>query len=232
MPEAVVLDAVSIRREGQVLLDGVSHRFEARGITVLMGPNGAGKSLTLRVLAGLVAPDAGQVGPKAPGLPGMALVFQRPVLLRRSVAGNLAHALSVLGVSGARRSERVQALLDLGGLSELAGRPARRLSGGEQQRLALVRALAGRPGMLLLDEPTASLDPQATEAIEALIRQTADAGTGVVLVTHDRDQARRLADEVVFLNRGRVVEAGPAAAFFADPRSAEARAYLDGGLLI
>lgn len=123
-------------------------------------------------------------------------------------------------------------LLDLAGLRALAHRSARVLSSGEQQRLSIVRALAADPDLLLLDEPTANLDPYATRMIEALIRQAEARGVTVVLVTHDVGQARRLADDVIFLNRGRVTEQTPADNFFDEPQTAEASAYLAGRLLL
>ena len=159
-------------------------------------------------------------------------MFQRPVLLRRSVAANLDHALKIYGLARPERPGRIAELLALGQLEPLAGRPARVLSGGEQQRLSMVRALAARPALLLLDEPAASLDPQATAALEALIRAVAGKQVKVVLVTHDRDQARRMASEIVFLHRGRIAEQAAATRFFDQPQSPEAQAYLAGRLLL
>ena len=229
---AATLEGVSILRAGTRLLDGLDLAVPGSGVTAVMGPNGAGKSLTLRLLSGLIAPDAGQVV-LSPHVAGRtALVFQKPVLLRRSVRANLAHALKVYGVPRRARPARLTALLALGRLEALADRPARRLSGGEQQRLAMVRALAAEPALLLLDEPTASLDPQATAAIEGMVRGAAAEGVAVVLVTHDQGQARRLADRVVLLHRGRVAETGPARRFFEAPASEEGRAYLEGRLLL
>ena len=217
------------------LIDGVSLTLAPGALTCVMGPNGAGKSLLLRLVAGLIRPSGGRVGYGGAAEPGknrIAFVFQRPVLLRRSVAANLDHALKTYGVARAERPGRIAEFLALGQLAGLAGRPARVLSGGEQQRLSMVRALAARPALLLLDEPTTSLDPQATAAIEALIRKVAGEGVKVVLVTHDRDQARRLAGEIVFLHHGRIAEQGGAARFFDQPQSPEAQAYLAGRLLL
>lgn len=230
----VAVDAVTLTLGGRALLDRLSFELRPDGITVLMGPNGAGKSLTLRVLAGLIAPSSGTVrfvGGR-PGPRELAVVFQKPVLLRRSVRGNLEHALATYGVPRRARRGRVDELLQRTDLARLADAPARRLSGGEQQRLAMARALAAEPRFLLLDEPAASLDPQATAAIEALVSQAADAGVKVVLVTHDRGQAARLARDVLFLHRGRLAEAAPARRFFDAPASPAARSYLKGELLI
>lgn len=223
----LVLENVSLARAGRQLLDCVSLSLPDRGVTAIIGPNGAGKSLCLRVMAGLVTPDRGRVT-GSPG--GIGLVFQQPVLLRRTVYGNLRHTLRALSRPRAQVDAEIARLLDMAGLSGLARMPARRLSGGEQQRLALIRALAARPGVLLLDEPTASLDPQSTAAIEDLVRQAVAAGTQAVLVTHDIGQARRLASDVVFLQAGRVAEHTAAEVFFGGPTSDAAADYLAGRL--
>ena len=225
--------ALVYRAGGRALVDGLDLTLEAGGVTMIMGPNGAGKSLLLRLLHGLLPPSGGTV--RCAGEPlglahrrRQALVFQKPVLLRRSVLANLEFVLRARP-DAARRDARE--LLAHVGLLELAAQPARALSGGEQQRLALARALATEPALLLLDEPTASLDPAATARIEAIVRLTAETGTKVVFVSHDIGQARRLASEVVFLHRGRVLEHAPAATFFDHPRSTAARDYLAGHLL-
>jgi tungstate transport system ATP-binding protein len=211
---------------GVEILRGVSLDLApGEGPTVIVGPNGAGKSVLLRLLHGLLEPGGGSVE-AAPGL-RQAMVFQRPVMLRRSAAANIAHALSLAGIAG-----DPAAALEEVGLAHLADRPARRLSGGEQQRVALARALALKPDLLLLDEPTASLDPAATRAVEDVVaRAAARGGTRVVMTTHDLGQARRLAAEVCLLHRGRLAERAPAPAFFAQPRTEEAARFLRGDIL-
>src|SRR5690625_1745113 len=228
------LEDVTLTIGGRVLLDRLSFTLAPQGITVLMGPNGAGKSLSLRVLAGLIRPSSGRVHFRdgTPSPREMAVVFQKPVLLRRSVTANLDHALGIYGVKRRERPGRIADLLRQTELEALAHSPARRLSGGEQQRLAMARAIALEPRFLLLDEPTASLDPPATAAIERLVRATADRGTKVLMVTHDRGQAARLARDILFLNRGHLAEATPARQFFQNPASLEAQAYLGGELVI
>ena len=161
-----------------------------------------------------------------------ALVFQRPVMLRRSVAENVRYALATAGVPRAERAARVRQLLAQVGLAELANRPAPRLSGGERQRLALARALARDPSVLLLDEPTASLDPAATLAIEELVRSVSASGVKVVMATHDLGEAARVAGDVVLLHRGAIVEAGPVQQLFGNPLTVEARRFVAGQLLI
>lgn len=233
----VAFDDVRFSAGGKTLIDGLSLELTPGSRSVIMGPNGAGKSLTLRLIAGLIRPDAGSItyGGRAADaalLRRIAVVFQRPVVLRRSVAANLKHALATYGVPRGERAQRIEELLALAGLQDLADRPARVLSGGEQQRLAMVRALGAEPELLLLDEATASLDPQATAAIEELIGRAAAKGVKIVMVTHDRGQAQRLADEILFLHRGRLTERSAADAFFSRPNSAAAQAYLEGRLLL
>jgi tungstate transport system ATP-binding protein len=161
-----------------------------------------------------------------------AIMFQRPVMLRRSAAANIAYALAAAGCPRAHRATRVAELLELVGLGALGRRPARRLSGGEQQRLALARALARDPDVLFLDEPTASLDPAAIKAIEDLIGGIAARGIRVVMATHHLGEARRLGSEIVLMHRGRIVDHGPAAAFFSSPRTPEAARFIAGELLV
>lgn len=227
---AVSLSGVTISYNGSNLLSDVTADLVAGGITGLIGPNGAGKSVLLRTIAGLLKADSGKIVIANDTAP--ALVFQRPVLLRRTVRANLLHALKTAGVPRKARAGRLAELLVAGDLSKLAESPARALSGGEQQRLAIVRALASEPELLLLDEPTASLDPAATFAIENLIKSTASAGVKIVLVTHDRTQAARLCDDILFLHNGMVAEHTSAATFFQSPQSRAAKAYLSGELLL
>jgi len=221
----------------QRLIEDLDLRLERGPLTVVLGPNGAGKSLLLRLLHGLIAPSAGRILWGGQPLDRalrlrQAMVFQRPVLLRRSVAANLRYALKIKGVGGDEVRARTDRWLTHAGLAPLAGRPARVLSGGEQQRLALARALSREPDVLFLDEPTASLDPASVLAIEELIQTAHRGGTKVILVTHDLGQARRLADEVVFLYRGRVEDQGTAEGFFKRPASDKARAFVDGRIVL
>jgi tungstate transport system ATP-binding protein len=228
-------EAVTVRVGAATMLDGVSLAIEAGTPTVLIGPNGSGKTTLLRVAMGLLAPSSGRVtwdGLAEQPPVRRAIVFQRPVMLRRSAGGNLRYALAAAGVEREMRAARLAELLTLVGLEGMADRPARRLSGGEQQRLALARALARDPAVLFLDEPTASLDPAATAVVEDIVRAVAARGIKVVMATHDLGEARRLAGEVVLLHRGRVVEASPASSFFDSPQSAEARTFLAGQLLL
>ncbi|WP_265518325.1 ATP-binding cassette domain-containing protein [Nitratireductor luteus] len=223
---------------GKRLVDIDRLTLRAGGPTIIMGPNGAGKSLLLRLLHGLIEASEGTVLFNTQPMNArvrrrQAMVFQRPVVLRRSVQANIDYALAAAqGYRGPSRRGRLRELLEMGGLADMARQRARTLSGGEQQRLALVRAVAASPDLLFLDEPTSSLDPASTHRIEALIHRFADEGTKIVMVTHDLGQARRLAGEVVFMHRGKVTEQTPANVFFDAPSSPAARDFITGGLLV
>lgn len=230
-------EGLVVERAGRRILDGIDIDIDGRGTLVLMGPNGAGKSLLTRVLAGLVRPTAGRVrwGGVAPDRARAAkigFVFQRPVLLRRSALANVTYALTVTGVARPERQQRAMAALARARIAHLAETPARVLSGGEQQLLSIARALATEPEILILDEPTSNLDPAATVAIETLIGEVRSTGVGVVLITHDLGQARRLADEVAFLHQGRLVERTSREQFLLQPRSPQAQAFMRGEIVL
>lgn len=229
------LDRVSLSLGGKQVINQISLEVNSPGITAIMGPNGAGKSLLLRLIAGLIQADSGtiQFGDGSQSIRGhLGFVFQRPVLLRRSVKGNLLHALKLAGLPAANRESRCSELLQLGEMTLLADSPARKLSGGEQQRLSLLRALASQPKLLLLDEPSASLDPQATFLLENLVRKASASGVKVLLVTHDQGQAMRLAQEVIFIHKGRFLEKQATDLFLKHPLTSQAKAYLTGELLL
>lgn len=217
---------------GRAVLCGVDLDIDAEGITVIIGPNGAGKTVLLRVLAGLQSPDDGAIAWNGDGLPaaGIAMVFQHPVLLRSSVLHNAGLGLAPLGLSRQEARRRTLQALERVGLAHRAGDSARLLSGGERQRLALARAWARRPQLLLLDEPTAALDPSATEAVERIVREIRTDGTRILMTTHNLGQAMRISDDVVFLDGGRVIERAPSSRFFARPQSAEAKLFIQGEL--
>jgi tungstate transport system ATP-binding protein len=228
----IVLDGVAFAAGATSILCDVALSIEAGPPTVLIGPNGSGKTTLIKLALGLLAPTAGSVRSAQPGLAASrsAIVFQKPVMLRRSAGRNVAYALKAAGRPA--DAAAVGKLLERVGLAALADRPARRLSGGEQQRLALARALARDPEVLFLDEPTASLDPAATKAVEDIIAGAAASGVKIVMATHDMGQARRLAGDIVFLAKGRLIEHAAAGGFFAAPAAPEARAFLAGDLVI
>jgi tungstate transport system ATP-binding protein len=232
----LVLDRVSLELHGRRVLDAISLDLRPGERTVIMGPNGAGKSLLLRICHGLLPPTSGSVRWSATDPHALrrrqAFVFQKPVMLRRSALGNVAYGLAVAGYAPRERRRRAMEALERVGLTGLARHPARLMSGGEQQRVALARAWALGPEVLFLDEPTASLDPAATRVIEDVIAGMHRDGVKIVMVTHDIGQARRNADEVVMLHKGRLLERAPAASFFTEPRTREARIFLAGELLV
>lgn len=219
---------------GRTLIDGLNLKLGPNGITVIIGPNGAGKSLLLRLLHGLIVPDRGSIIWNGQSMnrdvqARQALVFQKPVLLRRSVGENIDFVLRLKGkASSGRRDE----LLSRVGLLDLAKQPARLLSGGEQQRLSLARALATEPEVMFLDEPTANLDPASVQSIEAIVSAASSNGVRLIFVTHDLGQAKRLADDVVFMHRGRVAEHSLSSPFFETPASEVARDFLAGRIVL
>ncbi len=229
----LVLNNVSLWRHGITLIDGVSVTFLSGNKSIVLGHNGAGKSLLLRLCHGLMGPNSGSVtwAEKSPeGHRRQAMVFQKPIMLRRSVRANVTYGLKVNGVPKLRRQEIADVNLKRVGLADIASRPAGVLSGGEQQRLALARAWSLAPDVLFLDEPTANLDPAATQSVEEIVEEIHVGGTKIIMTTHDLSQARRLADEIVFMHQGRMTEHTPAGQFFENPESSEARSYLKGEL--
>ncbi|HUF80273.1 MAG TPA: ATP-binding cassette domain-containing protein [Burkholderiales bacterium] len=224
----LILDRVSFAVDGRTLIDRVSAEIAAGPRTIILGPNGAGKSVLMRLCHGLLEPTGGTLfwaGPNG-GRGRQAMVFQRPVMLRRSALANVVYGLRLAGFPRTECRLRAQDVLDAVGLSEVAHRPARVLSGGEQQRLAVARAWALGPEVLFLDEPTANLDPNAVRDIETLIGQIRAGGTKIVMTTHNLGQAKRLGDEILFLNQGRLVERTPVDRFFTRPASAEAESFV------
>jgi tungstate transport system ATP-binding protein len=228
------VNGLALEIGGKRLIDGIDLTLSARSFTMVMGPNGAGKSLLLRLLHGLLQPTEGTI--RWDGTPmndairqRQAMVFQRPVLLRRSVADNIDF---VLRLKGRATRERRDQILDHVGLLGHTRQPARLLSGGEQQRLALARALVLDPEVLFLDEPTASLDPASVLMIEQIVSAAHRRGTKIIFITHDLGQAKRLSDDIIFLHRGRLSEHSPARHFFTNPSSDTASAYIEGRIVL
>lgn len=231
----VVFDAVCVSLGANRILSDVDLTLRAGAPSFVVGPNGSGKSTLLRVAIGLVAPSAGRVswgGMSDPAPRRRAMLFQRPVMLRRSVAANVAYALRQAGCARGEVSQRVDHLLERVGLSGFANRAARNLSGGEQQKLALARSLARDPEVLLLDEPTANLDPSATRAVEDIIAGAAAAGIKIVVASHDLGQVRRLAGEVHLLVAGRLRESASVSDFFDRPKTPQAQAFLRSDIVL
>jgi len=215
----------------QALRD-VDLAIEAGRRIAVLGANGAGKSVLLRTLHGLLVPSTGTItfAGRAERPRSQAMVFQRPVLLRRTALANVEYALGINGTPAADREQLARRAIARVGLSHIARRQARALSGGEQQRIALARAWALEPALLFLDEPTSSLDPAAAGEVERIVQEIHAAGTTVVMTTHNLGLARRFADEIFFLDAGRLTEVTPAERFFSAPASREAALFLAGEL--
>jgi tungstate transport system ATP-binding protein len=228
----LVLDQVSFIVSGKTIIDRVSMEVAEGPRTVILGPNGAGKSVLMRLCHGLLSPTGGSIEWRGGtnGRRRQAMVFQRPVMLRRSALANVIYGMELAGIGARERELRAHDVLEAVGLGDSARRPARVMSGGEQQKLALARAWALGPEVLFLDEPTANLDPGATREVETLIGQIRAGGTKIVMTTHNLGQAKRLGDEILFLSQGRLVERTPVDQFFTKPASAEADAFIRGEL--
>lgn len=226
------LHGVSCTIGNKQILHNIDLSLTPNGITALMGFNGAGKSILLKIMHGIVQPTTGSVlwnlkPADSEHRLSQAMVFQKPVLLRRSVKANIDF---VLKQRGSHNPSLRNGLLTKVGLDARTSQPARLLSGGEQQRLALARALACEPQVLFLDEATASLDPASTAIIERTVSEQADLGTKVIMVTHDAGQAARISDQIVFMDEGRIAEKSLTTDFFNAPSSQAAAAYLEGRL--
>jgi len=230
-PPELCFDDVTFNHEDKVLLGPCSFTLKGTGPTLVMGPNGAGKSLLLRLSHKLLLPTQGQITWSGELCPRQAMVFQQPVLLRRSAVANLIHALAVNNVPRRKRVKLAHDALERFGLTARCYTPARVLSGGEQQRLALARAWLLSPQILFLDEPTSALDPAAIKAVEAAVQEFHQRGTRIVMTTHDLHQAKRLAGDILFLSGGKVREHTPAEVFFDKPVSREAKAFIAGELV-
>lgn len=230
----LALDDIVLRRAGRVILGPLSWVLGGAGITVVMGPNGSGKTSFLRAMHGLERITSGRMV-WAAALEEVrarqSFVFQTPILMRRSVVDCIAYPLLLDGVARKTARQRAAEAAEKVGLGTMLDQPARVLSGGEKQKLALARALVRAPELLFLDEPCANLDGRATREIEAILLAARDAGTRIVMSTHDHGQARRLADDILFLYNGRLVETGPKARVLETPTTPEMTAYINGDLL-
>ena len=222
------------RRRGKRLVGPLDIDLDPGGPCVVLGPNGSGKTTLLRLLHGIARLHEGEITwgcDRDTARNAQAFVFQRPVMLRRSVLDNIAYPLNLRGVSLSDARDRARDWAVRVGLGDLLDRPAPLLSGGEQQKLALARALICAPQLVFLDEPTASLDGRATREIEAVLRTVQNEKTGLILTTHDLGQAKRFAAQIVFMLHGQVHESGPAEAFFNQPKTPEAQAFLKGDIV-
>lgn len=227
--QLVALSKASVIVDGKSLLSEVDLTIYEGESVVVLGANGAGKSTLLKLCNAIISPSLGSV--QTLPVHEQSLIFQRPALLQRTVLDNVRFVLSIRGVAEPACTEQSHRGLAACNLSATANQPARSLSGGEQQRLALARAWACKPRLLLADEPTANLAPTAMRDVETLLQAVQSEGTTLVFTTHNVAQAKRLARRIVFLDGGRIVEDRAAADFFASPSSAAARSFFEGELL-
>lgn len=228
------VDAISLRRGGRRILGPLSWVLEGTGITVLMGPNGSGKTSFLRAMHGLERINQGALvwGAASDVVRArQSFVFQTPILMRRSVVECIAYPLLLDGISKTEARARAVEAAGRVGLGGVLDQPAQVISGGEKQKLALARALVRGPELLFLDEPCANLDGRSTIEIEAILIQARDAGTRIVMSTHDLGQARRLADDLLFLCNGLLIEAGPKSSVLKTPNTPEFKAFINGDLI-
>ena len=223
----IIIRDLSFNIEGKTLLHNTSLSLSGDGITVLLGANGAGKTIFLKLLAGLLTPRSGTItsNKKTLEMKTRSFVSQEPVILRRTVLKNM---LFVLPRITHEESTLAKGLLKMMGLNEKEHQNALTLSAGEKQRLCLARAIITNPEILLLDEPTANIEPNSTTLIEKYLIQKVRSFRKIFFVTHDINQARRLADEIVFIDTGRVIEHSSSENFFKNPKTKEARKYISG----
>ncbi|MDG1352041.1 MAG: ATP-binding cassette domain-containing protein [Sulfitobacter sp.] len=226
----LTLSGVQVRRQGKTVLGPVDLTLATDGTTIIVGPNGSGKTTLLRVMHGIERVNDGQVAWECDDPAKHGFVFQTPIMMRRTVAENLAYPLKLLKTPKDQLAVAVDHWLARIGLVASRNGQATRLSGGERQKLAIARALIRKPDVLFLDEPCANLDGHATREIEALLHEVASAGTRLVMATHDMGQARRLANDLVFLLDGKIHELGPAA-IFDRPATGALAAFLRGDIV-
>ena len=225
---------LSISLNDRFILRNINCQINDKSITAILGPNGAGKSLLLQTINGLIPVLKGKITYNLNQLDNdirkqQAMVFQSPTLLRRTVLGNMEFVNSINKNSNIID---LKYILKKVGLEAYNDKPARLLSGGEKQRLSLARALLIQPKLLLLDEPTANLDPYSLKLIEDLILEENSKGTTIILTTHDMSQAKRLASDIIFINKGEILEQTQAKIFFKEPQTIEAKKYLAGEILL
>ncbi len=230
----LTLDQVELTRGGKRILGPLSWVLAGEGVTVVLGPNGSGKTSLLKAIHGLERINRGRIdwpGGRDAARARQGFVFQSPILMRRSTVDCIAYPLLLDGMRRAEARARAAEAAGRVGLGDKLDLPVHVLSGGEKQKMAIARAMMRAPELLLLDEPTANLDGSSTREIEDILKTARAAGTRILFSTHDVGQARRLADDVIFIYRGLLHEAGPRDTFFTEPKTPEARAHIQGDLL-
>ncbi len=224
----------TVKKHGKRIIGPIDIDISEDGFTIIMGPNGSGKTTLLRLLHGLERSRGGEINWNTDletARLNQSYVFQTPILLRRTAVENIMYPLLLRGITKEEASQNAKEWIARIKLDTSANLNAKLLSGGEKQKLALARALATKPQLLILDEPTANLDGTATKEIESLLQETRRSGTRIIMTTHDLGQAKRLAEDVVFLYQGNIHERGEAKNFFKSPTTNEAKVFTAGEIL-
>ena len=223
----IELKDVIVQSDGRIILDIPHAVIPADRICACIGPNGAGKTTFLKLIDGLIKPDTGSIT-YSDGLIRSSLVLHHTPMIKASARANLA---MVKDADPSIHHINIDAVMEQIGLSRLAHSPAHKLSAGERQKLCLGRAILQKPTLVLLDEPTANLDPNTTEQVEEIIRQFKLQGSDVIFSSHQLAQVQRLAEHIIFIDQGQIKEKGPVGPFFADPQTQAAKRYLHQELL-
>lgn len=219
---------VIVKSDGRIILDIPHAVIPADRICACIGPNGAGKTTFLKLIDGLIKPDSGTVTHSS-GPIKSSLVLHHTPMIKASAQTNIA---MVKDSDSSINSIAINLVMEQIGLSHLANSPAHKLSAGERQKLCLGRAILQKPNLILLDEPTANLDPNTTEQVEEIIRQFKFQGSDVIFTSHQLAQVQRIAEYIIFIDQGQIKEKGPVGPFFADPQTQAAKRYLRQELLV
>jgi len=222
MDKLLNLHNVGVIRDGRTILQSDDLHIPLTGITALIGPNGAGKTTLLRLIHGLIEPSIGQC--KRPFAPNeSALVFHYTPMLKATVRE---HLTLLRDTDRTIRDEAIDEALQSVGIAHLANNPAQRLSAGERQKLCFARARLQNPKLVLLDEPTANLDPNASDDVEQMIAQLAKDGKAVLFASHNMAQVKRLATHLIFMQDGKILEISSPGVFFKNPQTKEGSQFL------
>lgn len=223
----IELQGIIVKSDGRIILDIPHAIIPADRICACIGPNGAGKTTFLKLIDGLIKPDSGTISHSRRSIKS-SLVLHHTPMIKASARTNIA---MVQDSDPSIQSSDIDAVMEQIGLSPLANSPAHKLSAGERQKLCLGRAILQKPNLVLLDEPTANLDPNTTEQVEEIIRQFKLQGSDVIFTSHQLAQVQRLAEYIIFIDHGQIKEKGPVGPFFADPQTQAAKRYLHQELL-
>ena len=223
----IELQGIIVKSDGRIILDIPHAIIPADRICACIGPNGAGKTTFLKLIDGLIKPDSGTISHSRRSIKS-SLVLHHTPMIKASARTNIA---MVQDSDPSIQSSDIDAVMEQIGLSRLANSPAHKLSAGERQKLCLGRAILQKPNLVLLDEPTANLDPNTTEQVEEIIRQFKLQGSDVIFTSHQLAQVQRLAEHIIFIDQGQIKEKGPVGPFFVDPQTQAAKRYLHQELL-